>query len=145
MPFAGDDLMTIELQGVSRGSRLAERIEKRLSGELRKVRASPVTALVSFLDENGPKGGRAHRCAITVTVPRRPTIRVEDVAEAQWSAFDQSFDRLKRHLAADRERVLKEARYPKKYYAAARLIEAGLEPESEVAARTKQKKGVRAS
>ena len=137
--------MTIELQGVSKGSRLGDRIEKRLGEELKKVRANPVTALVSFFDENGPKGGRAHRCAITVTMPRRPTVRVEDVAEAQWSAFDQSFDRLKRHLAADRERQQKQARYPKKYYAAARLLEAGLEPESEAAVRPKQKKGGSAS
>lgn len=123
--------MTIELSGISRDSKLGTRIEKRLVGELRKVRTAPVTAQVSLFDENGPKGGRAIRCALTVSVPRRPLFRVEEVAETRWLAFDRCFGSLKRCLAADRERSLKQTRYPKKYYAATRLFTAGIEPETE--------------
>jgi len=123
--------MAIELSGISRDSKLGARIERRLLRELKKVRSAPVTAQVNFFDENGPKGGRAIRCALTVSVPRRPLFRVEEVAETQWLAFDRCFDGLKRRLAADRERWLKQTRYPKKYYAATRLLTAGTEPETE--------------
>jgi hypothetical protein len=123
--------MTINLSGISRDSKLAARIEKRLAGELRKVRTAPVTARVSFFDENGPKGGRAIRCALTVSLPRRPLYRVEEVAETQWLAFDRCFGSLRRRLTANRERSLKQTRYPKKYYAATRLLTTGVEPEAE--------------
>ena len=124
-------LITIQLRGVPLGPRLAARIEKRLAGELAKIRGRPVTARVTFADENGPKGGRAIRCALTVHRPRRPTVRVEEVAETTWLAFDRSFGRMERRLAADREKRMKQARYPKKQYAAKRLLMEGLGPETE--------------
>ena len=123
--------MAITLLGLSRDSKLPARIERQLLGELKKIRGAPVTAQVSFFDENGPKGGRAIRCALTVSVPRRPLFRVEEVAETEWLAFDRCFGSLKRLLAADRERSLKRTRYPKKYYAATRLFTTGIEPETE--------------
>jgi ribosome-associated translation inhibitor RaiA len=70
------------------------------------------------------------RCSLTVKLPRRSTVRVEDVAESAWMAFDRCFDRLKRRLASDREKRLKQARYPKKQFAAKRLLE-GAGPEAE--------------
>jgi len=122
-------LITIELRGLTLGSGLRARIEKRLAGTLAKVWGSPVTARVTFADENRAKGGRGMRCALTVKLPRRSVIRAEDVAETAWLAFDRCFDRLKRHLAADRERRLKLARFPKKQFAAKKLLmeEAGPE------------------
>ncbi|MBI4591543.1 MAG: HPF/RaiA family ribosome-associated protein [Candidatus Rokubacteria bacterium] len=123
--------MKIELRGVSLAPRLGARIEKRLGRELGRIHTSPVTALVTFADDNGPKGGRATRCALTVRVPRRPTIRVEDVAETAWLAFDRSFAGLRRRLAAYREWRLERTRYPKKYFAAKRLLTAGLAAKEE--------------
>jgi len=114
--------MKIQLRGVSLEPRLGTRIERRLARELGRIAASPVTAQVTFVDDNGPKGGRAMRCALTVRVPRRPTIRVEDVAETAWLAFDRSFGSLRRRLAEYRERRLERTRYPKKYFAAKRLL-----------------------
>jgi len=114
--------MKIELRGVSMAPALGARIERRLARELGRIQASPVTAVVTLIDDNGPKGGRALRCALTVRIPRRPAIRVEDVAENAWLAFDRSFGGLKRGLAEYRERRLERARYPKKYFAAKRLV-----------------------
>lgn len=116
--------MKIELRGVSLAPALGIRVEKRLGRELGRIRAAPVEAVVTFVDDNGPKGGRAVRCALTVRVPRRPTIRVEGVAETAWLAFDRSFGSLRRQLAAYRERRLERTRFPKKYFAAKRLLEA---------------------
>lgn len=114
--------MRIELRGVSLASRLRARIERRLSRWLSRVPTAPVSALVTFVDDNGPKGGRAVRCALTVRVPRRPAFRVESVGETAWLAFDQSFTRLTRRLAEDRAGRLQQKRYPKKYFAARRLL-----------------------
>ena len=116
--------MKIELRGVSMAPALGARIERRLARQLGRIRASPIAAVAAFSDDNGPKGGRALRCALTVRIPRRPTIRVEDVAENAWLAFDRSFGSLRRELAEYRERRLERGRYPKKYFVAKRLLEA---------------------
>jgi ribosome-associated translation inhibitor RaiA len=115
-------MMRIQLRGVSLGPALRARIEERLSRELGRIRASPVAAGVIFVDDNGPKGGRAIRCALTVRVPFRPTIRVEAVAENQWLAFHRAFVGLRRRLAERRERAFERVRYPKKYFVAKRLL-----------------------
>lgn len=112
----------IELRGVSLVRALGTRIERRLSRELGRIPARPVTARVTFVDDNGPKGGRAMRCALTVRVPRRPTIRVEHSAESPRLAFDRSFASLRRRLRAYRERSLERARHPKKYFVAKQLF-----------------------
>lgn len=116
--------MRIELRGVSLERALGVRIQKRLARELGRIQASPVAVVVTFADDDGPKGGRAIRCALSVRVPRRPTIRVEDVAETARLAFDRSFAGLRRRLAEYRERRLERTRYPKKYFAAKQLLEA---------------------
>ena len=116
--------MRIELRGVSLERALGVRIQKRLARELGRIQASPVAAVVTFADDNGPKGGRAIRCALSVRIPRRPTIQVEDVAETARLAFDRSFAGLRRRLAEYRERRLERSRYPKKYFAAKQLLEA---------------------
>ena len=123
--------MKIIFRGVSLGPWLGARVERRLIRELTRIQAGPVEAVVTFTDENGPKGGRAMRCALTVRLPRQPTVRVDDVAETARLAFDRSFARLRRRLTAYREWHLERARYPKKYYAAKRLLTAGLAPERE--------------
>lgn len=125
-------MVKIEVHGgVSLAARLASRIEKRLARELSRIPVSPVTAHVTFVDDNGPKGGPAVRCALTIRIPRRPTLRAEGMAENAWLAFDQSFASLQRRLTEYRKRRLDRMRYPKKYFAAKRLLTAGLGPETE--------------
>lgn len=80
---------------------------------------------VAFTDENGPKGGRAMRCAIGVTLPRRAPIRAEHTAVTARLALDGALDTFERDLARLIERRRDAARRPKKYYAAKRLLGAG--------------------
>ena len=72
----------------------------------------------SFFDDNGPKGGRAMRCALTVRLPFRPSIRVERSAVTPRLAFDAAFAVLERQLERYRERDRDNKRHPKKYFAA---------------------------
>ncbi|PWU24350.1 MAG: hypothetical protein C5B48_06870 [Candidatus Rokuibacteriota bacterium] len=83
----------------------------------------PLAAQAAFFDDNGPKGGRGMRCALTVRVPYRPAVRVEHTAETARLAFDLSFKSLERQLARYRELDRDRRRYPKKYFAAKRLLE----------------------
>jgi ribosome-associated translation inhibitor RaiA len=113
--------MPIEISGQTISRPLRTRITTLLSDMLDGVRG-PATAQVTFFDENGPKGGLGIRCAFTVRLPRRPTIRVEHLGETPRLAFDGGFAVLERRLqgAAERRRELR--RRPKKYYAAKRLL-----------------------
>ena len=112
----------IEISGL-RDSALRTRISGRLSAALAPVQVKPLAAQVAFFDDNGPKGGRAVRCALTVRVPYRPTVRVEHVAETPRLAFDASFKSLELQLERYRERDRDSRRHPKKYFAAKRLLE----------------------
>ncbi len=116
------NVVKIELRGVSLPPRLATRIERRLAQALSRIQVRPVTARVAFADDDGPKGGPAVRCAVTVSVPRRPAIHVEAVAGAPRMAFDRSFAALERRLTESRARGLDQSCYPKKYFAAKRLL-----------------------
>ena len=77
---------------------------------------------VTFTDENGPKGGRAMRCAVGLALPRRAVVRAEHTATTVRLAFDGVLDTLERDLARFVERRRNAERHPKKYYAAKRLL-----------------------
>ena len=79
-------------------------------------------ATVTFTDDNGPKGGRAMRCAVGLTLPRRVVVRAEHTATTARLALDGMLDKLERDLARFVERRRNAARHPKKYYAAKRLL-----------------------
>ena len=89
---------------------------------LARVTVQPITAQVTFVDDNGPKGGRAARCAVTVQLPYRPHVRVEKVAETPRLAFDAALAVLQRDLKQYRERQHDQQRHPKKYFAGKRLL-----------------------
>ena len=114
--------MAIEIRGVPTDSALRTHVRARLTPSLAHLAAKPITAQVTFFDENGPKGGRAMRCAITVRLPYRPHIRVEDTAETLRIAFDGAFAKLERELERYQERDRESKRHPKKYYTARRLM-----------------------
>lgn len=116
--------MTIEISGVSIDTALRRRITVHLNDALARVHGGPVAAQVTFFDENGPKGGRDIRCALTVRMPRRRAIRVEHQAETPRLAFDGSFETLARRLGEMAERGRDLRRRPKKYFAARRLLAA---------------------
>jgi ribosome-associated translation inhibitor RaiA len=89
---------------------------------LARLAVRPITAQVTFVDDNGPKGGRAARCAVTVRLPYRAHVRVEKVAETPRRAFDAALAVLRRDLERYRERERDQQRHPKKYFAAKRLL-----------------------
>ncbi len=117
----------IEIKGI-RDSALRTLVSNRVSRALKPLQVKPLAAQVTFFDDNGPKGGRAVRCALTVRVPYRPTVRVEHTAETPRLAFDASFKSLERQLERYRERDRESRRYPKKYYVAKRLMQGEAAP-----------------
>ncbi len=121
--------MTIEIVGLGNDPGLSTRVNEHLSEALARLSVEPVGAEVRFFDDNGPKGGRATRCAITVRVPRRRAIRTEETAVTPWIAFDGAFKAAERRLTSDRARLRDRRRRPKKYYVAKRLLEGESEEE----------------
>ncbi len=116
-------MMRVEIRGIPAARALYTRAVKRIHTALKPLAGEPVTAQVNFFDENGPKGGVAIRCALTVRLPYRPAVRVEHMAETSRLAFDGGLAKLERQLEEYRERHRKSQRYPKKYFVAKRLLE----------------------
>jgi ribosome-associated translation inhibitor RaiA len=117
----------IQITGMPIDSALRVRVEHEMQTAVARIRATPVSAQATFVDENGPKAGRVIRCALTVRLPRHPAIHVEHAAENARLAFDVAFEALDRqlHELFDRARELR--RRPKKYFAAKRLLGSGEE------------------
>jgi ribosome-associated translation inhibitor RaiA len=117
--------MPIEISGIERNVALRERVRRQIRAALEPLRVAPVRAQVAFFDDNGPKGGLALRCAVTVRVPYRPAIRVENTAATARVAFDGALGVLERQLERYRERDRDVRRRPKKYFVAKRLLGGG--------------------
>jgi ribosome-associated translation inhibitor RaiA len=118
----------VEISGLRGDAALRSRIEARMSAALEPIGLAPLAAQVAFFDDNGPKGGLAIRCAFTVRLPYRPSIRVEHTAESPRLAFDGGFATLERLLERYRERDRDSRRHPKKYFAAKRVTEGSPPP-----------------
>lgn len=112
----------IGIRGVTGDRALRTRIRTRLEKTLGRLGVAPIEALVTFVDDNGPKGGPAQRCTLTVRLPYRPAIRVEQSATTSRLAFDAAFAALTPRLERYRERQRDARRHPKKYYVAKRLL-----------------------
>ena len=117
--------MAIQIRGVPVDSALRARVAARLKTALTRSTSKAGGAQVTFFDENGPKGGPAMRCAMTLRLPNRPHLRAEDTAETFRGAFDGAFAKLERELQRDSDRDRESKRHPKKYYTATRLIASG--------------------
>ena len=114
----------IKITGLQRNP-LRGRLNRLMTEALEKLAVAPVTGEASFFDDNGPKGGRAMRCALTVRVPFRPSIRVERSDVTPRLAFDAAFAVLERQLERYREKDRDSKRHPKKYFAARALAGEG--------------------
>ncbi len=113
----------VQISGLRGATALRARISERVTAALDPIRLKPLSAQVAFFDDNGPKGGPAIRCAFTVRLPYRPTLRLEHTAETPRLAFDGGFTALERLLERYRERDRDSRRHPKKYFLAKRLTE----------------------
>lgn len=120
-------MATIAIRGIPQSTALYGRVAARMTDALDSLHVAPVSARATFFDDNGPKGGRGMRCALTVRVPYRPLIRVEQVALTLRLAFDGAFAALERQLERYRQRDRDIKRRPKKYFVAKRLLTGGLE------------------
>ncbi len=121
--------MTIEITGLANDRMLEGRITKRINEVLKTLKVAPISANVAFIDENGPKGGVDTRCALTVRLPYRPTVRVEELSDTPRRAFDLAFPTLERALVRYREVDRDRRRRPKKYFVAKRLLTGEERPE----------------
>jgi ribosome-associated translation inhibitor RaiA len=130
MPPIKEPMMTeavgaVRISGVERDAALRARVGKLMTGAVERITGRPVRTRAVFFVDNGPKGGRAMRCALTVRLPYRPSIRVERSAVTPRLAFDAAFAVLERQLERYYERDRENKRHPKKYFAASRAV-AGL-------------------
>jgi ribosome-associated translation inhibitor RaiA len=110
--------MTIEIRGRAVSLRLQADVSRTLTDILKPLTVKPVAARATFFDDNGPKGGPAVRCALTIRLPYRPHLRAEATGVTARLAFDASLARLHRELERYRERDRDNKRRPKKYYVA---------------------------
>jgi ribosome-associated translation inhibitor RaiA len=127
MPPIKEPMMTeavgaVRISGVERDAGLRARVGKLMTGAVERITVRPVRTQAVFFDDNGPKGGRAMRCALTVRLPYRPSIRVERSAVTPRLAFDAAFAVLERQLERYYERERDNKRHPKKYFAASRAV-----------------------
>ena len=118
----------VEIKGIGIDAALAARVKRLVGAALDPLTVKPVMAQATFFDDDGPKGGPAIRCALTVRLPYRPSIRVEDLAETPRLAFDGALKTLERQLERYRERDRDSRRRPKKYWVAKRLTEGAAAP-----------------
>jgi ribosome-associated translation inhibitor RaiA len=119
--------MKIEVRGIARDPRFRAGVIQDLTAMTGRLGLKPVAAQVSFVDENGPKGGVAIRCLVEVRLPRRPPIDARHVAESPPLALEGALAKLERQLVEDRDRLRDRRRRPKKYYAAERALTEGTE------------------
>jgi hypothetical protein len=123
--------MAIEVRGIPGDHALRGKIERQLTGLLERLAVSPIAAEVQFLDDDGPKGGIAIRCAVLVRVPLRAPVRVEHVAGTPRLAYDGAWPVVERKLVSYQERARDARRRPKKYFAAKRAWSTGSRDEGE--------------
>src|SRR5262245_49459678 len=96
--------MTFEIAGLNSRSALRTLIRQKITAIFDGQRPQPVAARIGFVDENGPKGGAAMRCGITVQLPRRPRVHVEHRAPNERLAFDGALAALDHRLTSERGR-----------------------------------------
>jgi hypothetical protein len=114
----------LEARGLPPGDTARLRADRRVAAALAMLPPHFSPARLVFTDDNGPKGGPAIRCALTVGVPRRGRLHVEARATTWRLALDGAVSRLQRRLERTREIARDSRRRPKKYYAAARAVQA---------------------
>lgn len=117
-----EELGAVRISGIERDAALRARVAKLMTGAVERITVRPVRSQAVFFDDDGPKGGRAMRCALTVRLPYRPSIRVERSAVTPRLAFDAAFAVLERQLERYYERERENKRHPKKYFAASRAV-----------------------
>lgn len=118
-------IVTIVVSGLAHYRPLAALARSRLAAALGRLSVAPVAAAIAFFDDDGSRGGAAMRCALTVHLPYRPSLRSESTATDPRQAFDDALAALERQVDRYRERDRDSRRRPKKYYVARQLLAEG--------------------
>jgi hypothetical protein len=108
----------LDTPGVSPREAAALRADERALRALAAVAPGAGNARLVFRDDNGPKGGPAIRCTVTVTLPRRGQLHVAATGVSARLALDRALARLRRRLGRTAAAARDARRRPKKYYAA---------------------------
>jgi ribosome-associated translation inhibitor RaiA len=118
-------MVKVEFRSGSTTEATRARVTAGMKTVLTSLRIEPTSVRVTFMDENGPKGGEAIRCALEVRLPRRSAVHVADAASTPRLAFDAALAKLERALRRLRETARESKRRPKKYFAARRALAGG--------------------
>ena len=110
--------MLIRISGLRGRDQLRIEVVKQIRRLLERRGVSPRAVRVAFFDDDGPRGGVAIRCALTVTPSRGPRIRVEHTARAYTTAFKKALTVLTRRLKRRAQRQRYRMRYPRSRSAA---------------------------
>lgn len=114
----------IEIVGIDRGEWPGLGLPRRVQAVLAPLKEGVRRCRVAFVDDNGPKGGVAMRCAIDVRIARRSEIHIEGRATSARLALHAALERLERRIGRTLGARRVASRHPKKYYAAARTLAA---------------------
>ncbi len=121
-----EEVGAVRISGIAREAALRARVAKLMTAAVERIAVRPVRSEAVFFDDNGPKGGRAMRCALTVRLPYRPSIRVERSAVTPRLAFDAAIAVLERQTRAVlRAGTGRQEAPSKKYFAASRAVAGG--------------------
>lgn len=82
-----------------RGAELPAGAARRLARTLATTGMRIMRARLTLTDDNGPKGGRALRCSILLSLPGRAQLDVEYAATTSRLALDGALNRLAQRLA----------------------------------------------
>ena len=102
-----------KIRGLDGQPRLRGHVATRLTRLLTRRRITPRSVRVAFHDDDGPRGGVAIRCALTLTPSRGPILRVEHTARTRSDAFKGALTILARRLKRRVQRRRRRARYPR--------------------------------
>src|SRR6188474_908163 len=105
--------MLTRISGVGVRDRFRAEVEQQLDRLMARRGMAPRAVRVAFFDDDGPGGGVAIRCAITLTPLRGPILRVEHTARTRYGAFKGALTILARRLKRRVQRRRRRARYPR--------------------------------
>ena len=105
--------MVTRINGLRRQDRLRADVVDELSRLMEGRGLSPRSIRVAFFDDDGPRGGVAIRCALTVTPSRGPLVRVEHTARTHAAGFRGALTTLARLLKRRVQRRRRRLRYPR--------------------------------
>lgn len=105
--------MLTRISGLRGQARLRAEVVKQIDRLVARRGVAVRAVRVGFFDDDGPRGGVAIRCALTLTPSKGPIIRVEHTARTYSAAFDGALTILTRRLKRRVQRRRRRTRHPR--------------------------------